>query len=567
MVASFSNTRQLNPKHYAELTGKRKLPADWVLANCQSITLEQASEALGYTAKSSGMLLQGVGWQQQFKPDIPWASDSEKDTGKRTKKPKYRTPKQPEGTNGYDAMLPMHPEDKTYWHDLEALKKRCWQIDGCPYLLITEGMFKAIMGCANGLPTISLLGVEMGLTSAKDDPQGKRYLVPSSERFAKARFGFIVAFDADCAENKAVIEAERKLTHQLKKFGVPVLSITGLWAVEQGKGMDDFIANQGIEAFREKLLQAFERSLETNEEKQKQKIPPADIISSLIAEDYRDKLSYNNETGYWMRYEAEPDSPGIWSTETDEFIESAISAILDSQGITGYGNNSYITNIVKKLRHKLLQRKWVEPPANQLIPFQNGVLQIATGKLLEHSPGYKFTWRIPRHHNPLATSWEKIDDYLDALSQGNKNLKEIYLCFANAVIKGRADLQKFLHLIGLAGSGKGTYGRLITALIGQENVCTTTLDDWCNNRFESVNGYRKRVVMLQDEDKQTGKLGKFLSLTGGDFIRGEEKGKQKFDYRYDGMVLVMSNMPIFTGSAASRVARRAITMPLQLSSC
>ncbi len=58
-----------------------------------------------------------------------------------------------------------------------------------------------------------------------------------------------------------------------------------------------------------------------------------------------------------------------------------------------------------------------------------------------------------------------------------------------------------------------------------------------------------------------GKLGKFLSLTGGDWLRAEEKGKKAFQYRYDGMVLLLSNIPIFTGDAASRIARRVITAP------
>ncbi|MBA3923181.1 MAG: hypothetical protein H0X31_16405 [Nostocaceae cyanobacterium] len=118
-----------------------------------------------------------------------------------------------------------------------------------------------------------------------------------------------------------------------------------------------------------------------------------------------------------------------------------------------------------------------------------------------------------------------------------------------------------MHLIGLAGSGKGTFARLLTDLIGADNIYSGTLEDWCSNRFESANAYRQRLVVFWDEDKQTGKLGKFLSLTGGDWIRAEEKGKKAFQYRYDGMVVVLSNLPIFTGDAASRIARRVITVP------
>jgi putative DNA primase/helicase len=151
------------------------------------------------------------------------------------------------------------------------------------------------------------------------------------------------------------------------------------------------------------------------------------------------------------------------------------------------------------------------------------VVEVATGKLLPHSPDYRLTWQLPREHNPLATNWNTIDAYLDHLSGGNSALKDIYLCFCNAVLKGRADLQKFLHMIGIGGSGKGTFARLVTDLIGEENILSTTLEDWCSNRFESASAYRKRLVVFWDEDKQVGNIGKFLSLTGGDWIRAEEK--------------------------------------------
>jgi putative DNA primase/helicase len=544
-----TSDRRLNDRHYTELTSKRGLAPDWVSANCYSADIKQASEALAYRSQSAGILLQGRGWQMQFKPDRPWKGDGDK------KAPKYRSP-----LGDYDVMFPSHPTDITYWNDLEALKQHCIQINGHFYIVITEGFFKAIAGCSNGIPTIALLGVEMGLTSARADPQGKRYLVKSLEKLARARFGFIFGFDADSATNRLVTEAERKLTFQLKKFDIPVLSITGMWTEDEGKGMDDFIQKQGIEEFRRMLLAAEERQWNDQEDKPKsKKNPPADVVARAIAEAYSGQLAFNNEISQWMRYGA--DQPGMWSVETDEFMESIVSSILDVKGITGYNSHSYITNIVKKLRCILIERKWAERSPKELLPFRNGVVEVATGKLLPHSPDYRLTWQLPREHNPLATNWNTIDAYLDHLCGGNAALKDIYLCFCNAVLTGRADLQKFLHMIGIGGSGKGTFARLVTDLIGEENILSTTLEDWCSNRFESANAYRKRLVVFWDEDKQTGNIGKFLSLTGGDWIRAEEKGKKGFQYRYDGMTLVMSNTPIFTGSAASRIKRRVITTP------
>ncbi len=241
-TSSHTNTSLLCPKHRQALLD-RGLSADWIETNCRSLTANEASQYLGYPAKSAGILLKGQDLQIQFKPDKPWKNSADK------KAAKYRSP-----LGDYDAMLPVHPTNPTYWTDLEALKAYCYYIDGIPCLIITEGFFKAIAGCSNNFATAALLGVEMGMTSAKADSQGRRYLVKALEKFAQAGFGFIIAFDADCATNKNVILAQFKLSEQLIKFKVPVYSVTGNWSIEEGKGMDDYIQNNGADQFKQDVL-------------------------------------------------------------------------------------------------------------------------------------------------------------------------------------------------------------------------------------------------------------------------------------------------------------------------
>jgi putative DNA primase/helicase len=279
-------------------------------------------------------------------------------------------------------------------------------------------------------------------------------------------------------------------------------------------------------------------------------------MARQIAEDYRDKLAFNNEVLCWYRYEAE--SSGVWAPETNEYIESIIYQIIKSKGLKDIPP-SYIGATVRFLRHELIERKWKSRA--DLLPFQNGALEIATGKLHPHSPGYKFTWSLPRPHSVLATDWGIISDWLDVATAGNQHIKNILIAYAAATLKGRADIQKFLHLIGIGGSGKGTFCRLLIALIGLENTHSSTLDDWCSNRFEAAEAYGKRLLIFPDEDKGTRSLGKFKQLTGGDWLRAEEKGKKPFKFKFEGMVVVASNFPIFGGDNSSGMSRRTIAVP------
>jgi putative DNA primase/helicase len=436
------------------------------------------------------------------------------------------------------------PSDGSFW---EAIKDN----KTIP-LFIVEGGKKGLSGLSSGIVAIALYGCSCG---------GKNALIPGLEQFAGDNSILVLALDQDTKESAvlAVQRAKKRWKWIMRNIDSYFLEIN--WKPYEGKGLDDLIVNspKAYKAALKDVGKRLAKMVADGTFHELKKVPKADILAKQIAEDYRNILAFNNNSLRWMRYGA--DFPGVWSLETSEFISSVVMQIIESKGYSGYGGDGYINNVVKMLRHHLIQRNWIERSPKELLPFKNGVLEVATGKLLPHSPGYRLTWQLPREHNPLATNWDAISNFLDHLSSGNSQIKELLLCYCNAVIKGRSDLQKFLHLIGLGGTGKGTFARLVVSLIGEVNTHTTTLEDWCGNNFEGANAYQKRLVLFPDEDKATGKLGKFLSLTGEDSIRAENKGQKAFSYRYDGMVLVCSNLPVFAGDSASRVKRRVITVP------
>jgi len=553
VVQQFESTAYLCPKHKSHIDS-RGLLNDWSFANCRTASADEASVYLGYAAKSGGILFVGATAQFQFRPDKPWKSSGSK------KAPKYRTP-----VGEYDAFLPQHPTDKNYWEP-ENLKQHCYRIDDHPYLLITEGPFKGISGCSHDLPTIALMGISMGLTAKANDVQGQRYLVPTLELYARAGFGFIIAFDADAATNPSVIWEQRKLGRQVLKFGVPVRSITGQWepgTEGETKGMDDFIQRKGIEEFRRILVKSVSfEEWESNQEsgdgsfgKSKKQAPPPQVLGAELAEDLRDRLCYSDEHKSWMKYELR--HKGVWAAVNDDYVLSAIDTMCQARGLQP--NNAYCANVLGSLKRKLFELDWLERPSNELLPFEDGVLEIESNTWQEHAPGFRLTWSLPRSYKGSAvnTGWAKINDWMNQATDGNRNKKDILIAFIAASLRGMASLHKFLMLTGPGGTGKGLYTRLTTMVVGERNTWIGNLEDLtASDKVADLQ--TKRLAVFDDQEKYTGNLSNFRSLTGGGKISGRQLYKSAVDFRFSGLALITSNQPCFPASGLSWLKRRII---------
>jgi putative DNA primase/helicase len=556
-VTSQDEKLRLNSKHYEQCTVNRGLLPEWIEINCRSVDISSASELLGYTAKSSGIWLEGTNYQGQLRPDKPWRSDDNKNE----KAPKYRSPR-----GEYDVMLPIHPVISNYWDDLEALKLLCYTIDGHPCLVTTEGFFKAIAGCSHDLPTIALLGVEMGLTPASADPQGKRYLVPGLEKFARAGFGFIHAFDADCATNSNVVMAQRKLVNQIKKFKVPQYIVTGLWEVDESfqnknKGMDDYIMNHGADNFKREILakavniERWEKLFESSGSYvNQQKITPK-IAMQILADRYRHEWKYDAERQVWRRWNGK-----IWEAEQELIFTQVVYRALEEIPNINYGYFSFIENTVRFLKSELVDKHWQTFNRMEWIAFNDCVYEVKTGKTHPHAPGFGFI-SVLEHNFPKLVAIDPASSLLDQLrinapnfyawamySQKGDPLKVMkLLAIVNGVIKFRfVDLQMFVHLQGVPGSGKGTYARLLEKVVGKPNHTSAKLHKLGDDNVIAAI-IDKQLVICPDEKKRTCDFSGLLSLTGGDNIPYIAKYKPQANGKFYGTIVVISNSNPFVG--------------------
>lgn len=103
----------------------------------------------------------------------------------------------------------------------------------------------------------------------------------------------------------------------------------------------------------------------------------------------------------------------------------------------------------------------------------------------------------------------------------------------------------FVHLVGKPGTGKGTFSRILEKIVGDAN-CTasslTALDE--GTEIAAIIG--SQLVVFPDERRQVG-LEILLKLTGGDKVRYREIYKKPGNSPFYGLLLVLSNNPMFAG--------------------
>ena len=549
-------TRKLTEKHLEEFK-KSGIPEEIAKSIFYSVNdCRQIADFLGWKNYKgpAGWLYEGIDpitgkhtGIGQFKPDggITFPDGSEA---------KYLSQKDSNGNGKYDACcLPVPGID---WQEVVANVE---QLIRC-----IEGGKKSVSSMIHtGVPSVALSGVDMATLGGR----GGR-LTPTLEKLCVPGRPVEIAYDADLAGNINVRTAAIAFGRSLKKAGCIVTVRT--WPLELGKGIDDAIENVGVEEFeRQSTVCDFDEWLkpkkksseaiaasdkhEGEDESPKKKPLAQSIVAKSIAEDYRNILAWRPTYKKWYRYGSECE--GLWSRNDEEFINRLISLELSSRGIEHSAN--YLAGIIKLLKAFLAIKDWDAKPG--LLPARNGVLDLKTLKLLPHDPSYKLTWQLPYNYDPMA-SCKPIAEWLLETTMGNKSLVELLRAYLYSIIHGRVDIHCYLELLGPSGSGKGTFMKLATMLVGDRNTHITKLKK-LEGQFETAALLDKKLVLVTDSDKYGGSVETLKAITGGDRVPYEEKFLQASEGFQPGCKVIIScNEPI---QAQDYIAleRRRISVP------
>lgn len=204
-------------------------------------------------------------------------------------------------------------------------------------------------------------------------------------------------------------------------------------------------------------------------------------------------------------------------------------------------------------------------PAAQMISCANGILDLTSRTLIEHTPALFNAVSVPFDYNPHAptpTAWLK---FLEALWPGDPESVALLQEFLGYVISGRTDMQKMMLLIGPTRSGKGTIARMVTDLVGRLHVAGPTLASLGTNfGLSPLLGKPLAIISdarLGDAPSHT-VVERLLSISGEDMVTVDRKFRDPWSGKLPTRFVVLSNeLPRFKDSSGA-IANRLVILQM-----
>ena len=201
--------------------------------------------------------------------------------------------------------------------------------------------------------------------------------------------------------------------------------------------------------------------------------------------------------------------------------------------------------------------------ASQVVSRRNGLLDLSTRTLRDHTPALFNFVSVPFDYDPDApepTAWLAFLKSVWGDDRASIALLQEYFGY---VLSGRLDMQKMLLLVGPIRGGKGTIARMLTALMGgRRNVPGPTLAAM-NTNFGLSPLIGKPLAIVSDA-----RLGnmpshtvveRLLSITGEDTLTIDRKYRELWTGKLPTRFVMLTNeLPKFRDSSTAITTRMLI---------
>lgn len=192
------------------------------------------------------------------------------------------------------------------------------------------------------------------------------------------------------------------------------------------------------------------------------------------------------------------------------------------------------------------------------IVVENGLLDIKTRKLKEHSPEIVHLSKIPWRYDP-ERDCPKVKQFVSEIVH-KSDVKLIQEMFGYCLLKDYPYAKTFM-LLGGGANGKSTLIKLLEEFLGRDNISNVSLQEILDKRFTRIDLFGKLANTHADlPSKKLEDTGIFKMLTGDDTVRGEKKYQDSFQFRNYAKLIYSANELPKTSDRTDAFYRRWIVI-------
>jgi putative DNA primase/helicase len=203
-----------------------------------------------------------------------------------------------------------------------------------------------------------------------------------------------------------------------------------------------------------------------------------------------------------------------------------------------------------------------------IVSCANGLLDVATRELVEHTPKFFNQVSVPFEYDADALDPERWEGFLADLWGDDKTAPRALAESFGYVLSGRTALQKILLIVGPTRGGKGAIARILAELVGRENVAGPTLSSLSGD-FGLAPMIGKPLAVVSDA-RLNGRdssvvVERLLSVSGEDRLTVNRKYREQWTGTLPSRFMLLSNELPQLGDASAAIAGRFVTLLLERS--
>jgi len=204
-----------------------------------------------------------------------------------------------------------------------------------------------------------------------------------------------------------------------------------------------------------------------------------------------------------------------------------------------------------------------------IIASANGLLDVTARQLYPHTPQFFNLHAVPFAYDATAPEPKHWFAFLDSIwppppdTTTTHPAQDLLQEWFGYVLSGRTDFQKMMLLNGPTRGGRGTIGRVLTALLGEGNVAGLRLDDLGEN-FGMAHLIGKPLAIVGDERFSGRRMSEVVSallmITGEDPIPVNRKRRDRWNGKLPTRLMLFSNELQKLSDASAAIIGRILVL-------